>query len=221
MPPRAVFEDGGLHTAVQQHGSGALGAAAIVRLGASAVEIQAVGTGHADIASRGPEQVGQHARRGRLAVDAGNGDEGNAARDAGRKEGVDDCGADGTRRTGGWLQMHTEARPGIDLDDRAALVAERAADVFGDDIDSRHVEADGPRGIDGVGGDGRMDTVGHVGGGAASAQVRVAADENARAGGRDGIGVVALLGEDGEADRVELDPAQGGSHGRRCGAGRG
>ena len=53
-------------------------------------------------------------------------------------------------------------------------------------------------------------SVGHVGGRAAGAQVAVAADQHAHPGRRHRIGRVALLGQDGQGDRVELDEAQDG-----------
>ena len=55
-----------------------------------------------------------------------------------------------------------------------------------------------------------MDLVGHVGGRAAGAQVGVVAQEDQRARGRHGIGVIALFLQRGQGDVVEADLGQRG-----------
>ena len=76
------------------------------------------------------------------------------------------------------LQVHPQARAGVDFDDHAPLFFQRTADVRGHDVDAGHVQADHRGRFDRAGGDFRMDPIGHVGGGAAGAQVGVAADQH-------------------------------------------
>ena len=91
---------------------------------------------------------------------------------------VDDRLADRPGLAGGGLQVHPQARAGVDLDDDASLLLQRPADVADHDVDPGDVEPDDPRGVDGAGGDLGVDLVGHVGGGPAGAQVGVAADQD-------------------------------------------
>ncbi len=153
-------------------------------------------------------QVRDQARGCRLAVDAGDGDERDAAGLPVGEEQTDDGLADRPRLSGGRLQVHPQARPGVDLDDGAALLLQRPADVHGDDIDAGDVQADGAGRLDGARGRFRMNPIGYVGCGAAGAEVAVAADEHALPGWRHRIRRVTLLGQHRQADRVELDEAQ-------------
>ena len=75
-------------------------------------------------------------------------------------------------------------------------------------VDAGNVQTDDLRGFDGSGGHVRMHQVGHVGGGAAGAEVRVAADEHVGAGRRHRIGREPLFGQHGQGNRVEPDLAQ-------------
>ena len=103
-------------------------------------------------------------------------------------------------------------KPGrrVDLDDHAALLFQRPADVGGHDVHAGDVQADHRGGLDGAGGHLGMDPLGHVDGRAAGAQVAVAANEDDRAGRRHGLGRVALLGQHAQRHGVELDLAQHG-----------
>ena len=103
----------------------------------------------------------------------------------------------------------------------AALLLQRAADVAGHDVDAGDVQADARGRFDGAGGDLGVDLVGHVGGGAAGAEVGVAADQDHGAGRRDRLGRVALLGQHRQGDRRRAGSCSGRSRGRRRGAGPG
>ena len=160
-----------------------------------AADVDAVGAGHADAAAGDGEDVRDESRGGRLAVDAGDGDDRNAAVFVVGEHHVDDRFADGARRAGRGLQVHPQAGAGVDFDDDATLLGERTADVAADDVDAGDVEADRAGGVDGLAGDVGVDDVGDVGRGAAGAEVRVAANEHFVAGGGNGIGREALLGQ--------------------------
>ena len=85
--------------------------------------------------------MGEQPGRGRLAVDAGDGDEGmRPFCPSGRA--VDDGLAHGPRLAGGRLQVHAQARAGVDLDDGAALLLQRPADVRGHHVHAGDVQAD-------------------------------------------------------------------------------
>ena len=97
-----------------------------------------------------------------------------------REQAVDDRLAHRARLARGGLQVHPQPGAGVHFDDHARLALQRLGDVHRHDVHAGDVQADHPRGVDGPGGDFRMDLVGHVGGGAAGAQVGVAADQHAR-----------------------------------------
>ena len=75
---------------------------------------------------------------------------------------IDDGLADGARLAGGRLQVHPQTGAGVDLDDRAALLLQRPADVHGDDVHAGDVQADDAGRFDGAGGDVGMNAIGHV-----------------------------------------------------------
>ena len=99
---------------------------------------------------------------------------------------------------------------GVDLHDHAALLFQRGADIGRHDVDAGNVQADHLGRFHGAGRHLGMDPLGHVDGRAAGAQVAVAANEDDGAGGRDGIGRVALIGQNAQGHGVELDLAQDG-----------
>ncbi len=74
------FQHGRLDARIGQDGAGADRPAAIAGLRPLAVNVDALGAGHADAALRARQNVGDQPRRRRLAVDAGDGRDGNAAR---------------------------------------------------------------------------------------------------------------------------------------------
>src|SRR5262249_39397558 len=84
------------------------------------------------------------------------------------------------------------------------------ADVGGDEVDAGDVEPDNAGGVDGPDGDVGVDAVGDIGRGAARGQVAIPPDQDALPGRRHRVGVEALLGQDAEADGVQLDEAQRG-----------
>ncbi len=137
------------------------------------------------------------------------------------EEHVDDRLADRPAVAGRGFEVHPEPRPGVDLDHGGAGLFERAVDVLGDEVDARDVQADHPGRVHRPRGDVGVDAVGDVLGGPAGAQVGVPADQDLRPGGRDRIGRVPLLGQDGQGDRVvESDLASGRRHGPRPAGGR-
>ena len=81
-----------------------------------------------------------------LAVGAGDADERHAAVLAGLEQLVDDGFAHRARLADGGLQVHQKPGSGVDLDDHAALLRERAGDVLADHVDASDVEPDDPRG---------------------------------------------------------------------------
>ena len=210
MPPRAVSS-----TAASTRGfistlRALLRPAAIAVVDAAAGDVDAVGAGHAHATAGAREHVGDQPRRRRLAVDAGDGDDRNAAVLSAGKQRFDDRFADRSRRAGRRLQVHPQPGLGVDFDDHAALVVERLADVVGDDVDAGDVEPDHPGRFDGLPRHVGMDPIGDVGRRAAGAQVRVAADEDLAAGGRNRIGREALFGQHRQGNAVDLDRAQDG-----------
>ena len=72
------LQHGHFDEGVLQDGLGAAGARAVALDAAHAVEVDAVGGGHADELFHGGVDVADHARDGGLAVGAGDGDDGNA-----------------------------------------------------------------------------------------------------------------------------------------------
>ena len=104
--------------------------------------------------------------------------------------------------------MHAEARGGVDLADAAADVLVGLGDVGGEEVDAADVEADGADGADRhlavVG----VDDVGDVDRRAAGRQVGGGAQVDDLALGRDGVLVVALLGQHALGLLVELEPGQ-------------
>ncbi len=106
--------------------------------------------------------------------------------------------------------MHAQARRGVDFDDAASLFLERLEHGLAHRIDACDVQADHLRGGDRARGDVRVDVIGHVGGAAAGRQVRVIAQDYARALGRHGLCRQALLGQRGERDVVKADLGQRG-----------
>ena len=66
--------------------------------------------------------------------------------DAGREQAVDDRPRDVLRLALGRVGVHPEAGRGVDLDDRAAGLADGGRDVRADEVDAGDVEADDPGG---------------------------------------------------------------------------
>jgi hypothetical protein len=97
------------------------GAAAIAIVNLTAIDIHAIGVGHANPQMVGFEKVSSEANRGGFAVGAGHGNDGNSAVVTIGKHVVDDgfanIAAFAKRRT----DVHAQARCCIDFDDTAVL----------------------------------------------------------------------------------------------------
>jgi hypothetical protein len=121
------FEDGGVDVGVQQHVAGALRAGAVTGVDAPAFDVDAVGAGHADAQAVALENAADQAAGGGLAVGAGDGDDRNAGIVAIREHHADDGFADGAALAERGVEVHAQARCGVDFDDAATLVFERLA----------------------------------------------------------------------------------------------
>ena len=139
----AVLEHGGLDGAVDQQALAGVPVGAVARLDAAAVEEQAVAAGQADMLAAELQQPGHQPRDLRWC---------RACRRC-RRSGCGRCRPSGNRwstmarPTGrgcafGRLEVHQQAGAGIDLDDGAALLVERARDVLGDQVDAGDVQPD-------------------------------------------------------------------------------
>ena len=128
----------------------------------ASVQKKTIGAGKADKFSGQANQVTKAAGNGGLSPGARNADDRYAPCFAFREEVIDNGPAHRTRLTDCGFQVHQQTGAGVDLDDRAALIRQRTADVLGDQIDARDVQADDPRRERDVVRDVRMDPVGDV-----------------------------------------------------------
>ena len=191
MPPRAVSSTATSTCGFIKIDRCTLRTAAIAFIDAFAGEVHAIGAGHADLFAGRGYDVGEQPRRRCFSVHARHSDDRNAAAcDSGNIISTiawpTGCGVPVGRR-----QMHPQSGAGIDFDHRAALLAQRPADVFGDDVEARNIQADHANRIDGAAGDFRMNRFGNIGRRAASAQVAIAANEHLYTSGRNRFGRVA------------------------------
>ncbi len=151
------------------------------------------------------------ARGGGLAVGAGDGDHRDAAVVAGGEQLVDHGLADGAALAVGRRQVHAQAGRGIDLDHAAVLLFQRPQHAFADHVDAADVQAHHLRRRHGARGHLGMHVVGHVGGGAAGAQVGVVAQQHAlRPWPGTDSGVRPCTSQPREGDVVEADLGQRG-----------
>ena len=102
-----------------------------------------------DAATGALQDVRDEARGGGLTVHSGDGHDRNTPILAWSEERSDDRLADWPRLAGRRLQVHPQARGGVDFDDHTALRLERTADVDRDHIDPGNVEADDSCSVDG------------------------------------------------------------------------
>src|SRR5690606_16340181 len=165
------FENGGVDVRMLQHVARAARAAAIAGVDAFIFDVDAVGGRHADTVFVRAQHVRNQAYRRRLAVGAGNGDNRDAAVVAFGEHAGDNRFADRTAFAERRLDVHAQARRGINFDHAAALFFQRLDHVFADQIDAGDVQPDHLRGLDYARRQLRMHVVGDVGGGAASGQV--------------------------------------------------
>ncbi|MCY1352233.1 hypothetical protein D9M69_385210 [compost metagenome] len=163
---------------------------AVAALHQAAVQEQAVAAGQAGMLARQLQQARDQARHHGLAVGAGHADHRDAAAvvllGLGEQV-VDDGAANRTRRAFGRLDVHQQARTGVDLDDGAALFGQRARDVLGHQVHAGDVQSNHARGQRRLRGHARVDAVGHVEG-----DVAVALDQHGAALGRHRAAIHAL-----------------------------
>ncbi|MNK63300.1 hypothetical protein D3C87_825120 [compost metagenome] len=203
------FEHRRLDRGVGEDGAGRPVAGAIAPGDALAVEVDALGGGHAGADARLTQGVADHERGGSLAVGAGHRVDRDGDGSTGRVEHVDDGCAHVMRLALGGVLVHADARRRVDLDDGSALLVEGNRDIHADHVDAGDVEADllgGPdaeRGVLGV------DDLGEVDGRAAGREVGVLTKEDDLAGGGDGVRIDALLGKDRHGPGIELEAGQG------------
>ena len=208
------FEHGGVHVGVGEHVAGAARAGAVAGVDLAAVGIDAVGVGHAHAQAVGGQQVGRQAHGGGFAVGAGDGHERDAAIGAVAAAGehvLDDGFAHVAPFAEGGADVHAQAGGGIDFDDAAALLFQRAQHAFADDVHAADVQPHGERGFNGAGGHVGVHVVGDVGGGAAGGEVGVVAQDDALAPGRHAFGREVLPLEAGGGDGVDADLRERGA----------
>ena len=202
-PAARHLEDGQVDVRVLEHGRGGLGAAHVAPADQPAVDEDAIGAGHADLAAHAAHDVGDHPGGGGLAVAAGDRHDRDARRRPGREEHVDHRLGDVLRLAFGGVGVHAEARRRVDLNDPAAGLAHRDADIGADEVDARDVQ---PHHAGRQLGDVsvlRVDLLGPVDADAAGAHVAGALEEDARLGRRDAIHLESLLA--GVARRLVVD----------------
>ena len=204
------FKHRRVHVRVHQHIARAFRAAAVAAVGLPTVDVDTVGVGHANAPAVGRQQVGNQPRGGGFAVGAGHGDHRNAAVVTRGKQLVDHGHTHRPALAVGRCQVHAQARCSVDLHHAAVLGFQRLQHAFADHVHPADVQAHHLGGGHGAGGQRRVHVVGHVGGGAAGAQVSVVAQKHAAALGRDGIGRHVLRLQPHHGDVVKTDFGQRG-----------
>ncbi len=144
-PAARHLEDRGVDARVLQHHRRRAGAGGIGLSDEAAVHEDAVGARHADATPHPLEDVGDHPRRRRLAVAAGDGDDRNARRGARREEHVEHRLGHVLGLALGRVGMHPEPRRRVDLHDPATGLPHRLADVGTDEVDPGDVQPHDPR----------------------------------------------------------------------------
>ena len=156
------LDDRRAHRLVHQHALAVLVVAGIGVLQPALAQVQAIGAGQADDApfhaQQGRNQVGH--RRGAGA--AQHADQRNAPVVGRRQQVLGDCLTDRARLAFAGLEVHQQAGAGVDLDDGAAGLVQRAANVGRDQIDAGDVQPDDARRQGGIGGDVGVHLVGDV-----------------------------------------------------------
>ena len=182
------FQHGGIHVGVRQHIARAARAGAIAGVDLAAIDVHAVGVGHAHAQALRFQQMGRQAHGGGLAVGAGDGDHRHAAVAALRVHVVHHRRADVAALAERGADVHAQAGRGVDFDDAAVLLFQRFDDGFAHHVNAADVQPHGLRRLDGARGDVGVYAVRHVGGGAAGGQVGVVAQDDALALGGHRIG---------------------------------
>ena len=149
---------------VHEYVARTLGSAAVASVDAFALDIDAIGAGHPDAVTLAAEDAGDQAHGRGLAVGAGHGDQRDTSVVAVGEHVGDDRFADGASLAVGRLQMHAQARRGVQLDDPATLLFQRTVYIHADDVDASDVQADHLRGGNGARRKVGMDVVRDIGG---------------------------------------------------------
>ena len=194
-----VLDHHRLDLAVHQQAVAAVPVGAVATADASAGQEQAVAAGQADMATAQMHQPRDDLRDLRGLARAGHADHRHAAAGVLGEQVIDDRLADRARHALRGLEVHQQAGAGVDLDDRAAGLVQRARDVGGDQIDAGDVQADDARGQAHLVGDIRMHVVGAV-----DRDVAVALDQHLAAGFGHRAGVQALALEQQPDHRLAL-----------------
>ena len=204
------LEHGGVHVGVHQDIAGAARAAAVARIGLAAIDIHAIGVGHAHAQALSLEQVGGQTHGGGFAVGAGHRNHRDAAIATIREHVVNDGVAHVPAFAKRGADVHAQARCGVEFDNAAVLFFKRARERFADHVHAANVDTHHLRRRDHAGFDLGVDFVGHVGGGAAGGQVGVVAKDHAAALGGDRLGLQVLCMQAADGDVVKTDFRQRG-----------
>ena len=205
---RRGFNDRCIEGAVDQQALGKIKAPRVARLDLSLSHEQALLVGQSGAS---PGQVQQPGRelgdlRGLLAAD--HADDGNTRMLLRAKQVLHDGLAHRTGFAHGGFAVHQETRAGIDFDDSAALLQQRAGDVLRHDVDARDIESDHPGGQGGNGGHIGVDLVGDV-----DVEIAVALHDHALSERGDAGGLQALTLDFQQVNEVvravETDSRQG------------
>ena len=156
------------------------------------------------------DDVRQQPRGGRFAVDAGDGDDRNAA--VLPSGNIMSMIASPTGRGCAFRrrQVHPQSGAGVHFDDHAALLRERAEMSRATTSTPAMSSPTAMRRVDRAARNFGMHLVGDIGRRAAGAQVRVAANEHLGAGGRNRIGRVTLLRTQDGGAIASIDEAEHG-----------
>ena len=125
-PAARDLEHGRVDSRVLEDHLGRLRPGHVALLDEPAVDDDAVGRGHPDPPAHQLQDVGDHPDGRRLPVRAGHGDDRDPRAGARREQRIDDRPGDVLRLALGRVGVHPEAGRGVDLDDRAAGLADRA-----------------------------------------------------------------------------------------------
>lgn len=196
-----VLDHGGIHRAIHQDAAGCVPVGAVAALHLAAVQVEAVAASQAGVLARELQQARDQLGHHGLAVGAGDADHGYAAvvvAFASREQVIHHGTAHRAGFTVGGLQVHQQAGAGIDLDNGAALLGERARNVLRHQVDAGDVQAHDAGGQRGMRGHARVHAVGHVEG-----HIAVALDQHMLALGRYGSGVKALALEFQARGRIQ------------------
>ena len=186
--------------AVHQHALSCIAVGPIGFFDLTAGEEKSVAAGQSDKVAVQAKQPRDETRdRGRM-LRAGDADDRNASVLVGRKQVIDDRLTDWLARAIEGLDVHQQARAGIDFDDRALGLGERAGDVFGDEVDAGDVESDDTSGQRYGCGDIGVDFVGDVDG-----DVAVALDQHVLTGLGNRFRAQAAAGQIEHDGRIFID----------------